>query len=180
MFEKNLTLCLAMKDINPDKLIKKTSMFFIIVFSALFFSIPIKFFSGVFLFPDLFTMIIFYFCVNKHKQNYFLIFACGAVFDIFNNLPFTFTSLVLLLSSKIINQIFKIQFVTSKNFMKLTIIDFIIFEAINLLIKVLLTAFIEINKYNLNTLLYQFLLDISFFSATLIIIDKFKKSNHIL
>ncbi len=135
--------------------------FFIIFFSALS-AAPIKFFSGTTLFPNIASILIFYFMViDQENIQYFAIFIFGILFDIFNNLPLGITSLIWLVSTKFIS--FIRAHLYTPDIFAVSVRDFAIFDFLNALLQWILFSLLYRTPYPILNSVVQFLLNIIFF-----------------
>ena len=147
--------------------------FFIILFSALS-AVPIKFFSGTTLFPNIASILIFYFMIiDQENIQYFAIFIFGVLFDVFNNIPLGVTSLVWLVSAKFISFI-RTHLYTPDVFV-VTVRDFAIFDFLNALIQWMLFSLLYRTPYPISNSVIQFLLNIIFFGVIYRLLRKIDK-----
>lgn len=151
--------------------IQNIALYFVIIFFCAFSSMPIKFFSMVSVFPNIPSVLIFYFFIlNEDEIPYFSIFIFGIFFDIFNNFPLATTSLVWLISSKFVSFL-RQHFYTPDKFIYV-FRDFIIFAFANSLLQWLVFSIAHNFSYPIFNSIYQFFLDIIFFSLTYFLFKK--------
>ncbi len=151
--------------------IQNIALYFIIIFFSAFASMPIKFFSIVSIFPNIPSILVFYFfIINEDEIPYFSIFIFGIFFDIFNNFPLATTSLIWLITSKFINFL-RHHFYTPDKFI-FVLRDFSIFAFLNSLLQWLIFSILHNFSYPISNSLYQFFLDILFFSLTYFLFKK--------
>ena len=146
-------------------------LYFIIIFFSAFASMPIKFFSIVSAFPNIPSILVFYFfIITKENIPYFSIFIFGIIFDVFNNFPLATTSLIWLITSKFISFL-RQHFYTPDKFI-FVLRDFTIFAFSNSLLQWLIFSIIHNFSYPICNSLYQFFLDILFFGLSYPIFKK--------
>lgn len=111
--------------------------------------------------------------LERKDLSYFAIFIFGLLFDIFNNIPLGFTSLMWLISVRFIKFI-RTHLYTPDVFM-VAFRDFVIFDLSNIIIEwILFSLFYKILYPALN-LIIQFALDILFFGILYRLLEKTKK-----
>lgn len=156
-------------------LIRSFLLYFIIIFFIIFLSLPIKFFSSIVIFPNIASILIFYFLIIKAESvNYFAIFLLGILFDIFNGLPIGGTSLILLLSSKFIIFL-RTHLYTPDNFI-VNFRDFSIYEFINIVLQWITFSVIYRIPFPVSNLFIQLVLDLAFFAILYKLLKKIEES----
>jgi hypothetical protein len=151
--------------------IQNVFLYFLVIFFSAFTSIPIKVFSIVPYFPNMPSILIFYFfMIDKEEVPYFSIFIFGIVFDIFNNFPLASTSLIWLVTIKFVSFL-RQKFYKPDKFIFL-LRDFTIFAFLNSVLRWLLFSIIHRFSYPFFDSMYQFCLDVICFSLTYFIIKK--------
>jgi len=156
--------------------IQNIALYFVIIFFCAFASMPIKFFSIVSVFPNITSILIFYFFIIRSDEiPYLSIFIFGILFDIFNNFPLATTSLVWLLTSKFVSFLRR-NFYTPNKFIYV-FRDFSIFAFSNSLLQWLIFSILHNFSYPILNSLYQFSLDVLFFNFFYFIIQKIEEKN---
>lgn len=137
-------------------------LYFLIIVFLIFSSAPVRFFSNINTFPNIALILIFYFLIAKRENiNYLSFFIFGLFFDIFNNSPLGSTSLILLISSKIIDFL-RTHLYTPNNF--ITIFrDFIIFSFLNSFMQWAIFGIYYKTQYSITNSLWQFFINVLFF-----------------
>ena len=155
--------------------IQNIFLYIFVSFFCIFSSLPITFFSGFSIFPNISQILIFYFFVIKNTS-YFAIFVFGLMFDIFNNLILGTTSLIWLISAKLI--LFLRQNLYTPDKILFLFRDFIIFAFTNFILQWFIYSILNRISYPLSRMLYQLIIDIIFFIIIFIILIKTKKYNY--
>ncbi|HSQ97616.1 MAG TPA: hypothetical protein VLL98_02745 [Rickettsiales bacterium] len=154
--------------------IQNIFLYFLVIFFSAFTSIPIKVLSVVSCFPNIPSILIFYFfIINKDEIPYFSIFIFGIFFDIFNGFPLASTSLIWLITSKFISFLRR-QFYKPDKFIFL-FRDFTIFAFLNSLLQWILFSIIHKFSYPLLNSLCQFIFDIACFGLVYLFIKNIEK-----
>ncbi len=155
-------------------MVRNFLLYFSIVFFSAFSAVPIKFFSIVTIFPNIASILIFFFLVIKQEDvQYFAIFIFGLLFDIFNNLPLGITSVTWLISSKFISFL-RLHLYTPDNFI-VTFRDFSIYAFLNMLIQWIVFSLLYRTAYPFSNSLMQFILNIVFFAILYKLLKKLER-----
>ena len=145
-------------------MIKNFLLYFFIIFFSIFSAVPIKFFAKLTVFPNIASMIIFYFLIIKQENiKYFSIFIFGLLFDIFNALPLGITSLTWLITSKLISFL-RTHLYTPDNFAA-TFRDFAIYTILNSLIQWIILGLMYKMVFPMSNTIIQIFLNIVFFAV---------------
>ena len=155
-------------------MIRKFLLYFFIIFFSAFSAIPIRFFSGMTLFPNIAAILIFYFMARDEEYlSYFAIFIFGFLFDIFNNIPLGLTSLVWLFSVKFIS--FVRMHLYTPDIFTVSLRDFAIFDFLNALLQWILFSLLYKVPYPPLNSVVQFFLNIIFFGLLYRILKRIYK-----
>jgi len=156
--------------------LKEASLFFLVIFSCIFSSLPIVLLQGVSILPSLPLIIFFYlFLFKKLKINYVFIFLCGILCDAFSNFPFGLTSITWLISIRLTRYLQ--QYLYTSSAFRVMIRDFAILAFLTALIQWILFVILYKRYYSIFGLLFQFSLDMILFS---IIEEQLKRLEKIL
>lgn len=154
--------------------IQNIFLYLVIIFFCIFTNIPIRVLSIVSCFPNIPSILIFYFfIINKEEIPYFSIFIFGILFDVFNNFPLGSTSLIWLITSKFISFL-RQQFYKPDKFLFL-FRDFAIFAFLNSLLQWLLFSILHRFSYPILNSLCQFILDITCFGLVYLVVKKIER-----
>lgn len=156
--------------------IQNVFLYIFVSFFCIFSSLPITFFSGFSIFPNISQILIFYFFVIKNTS-YFSIFIFGLIFDIFNNLILGTTSLIWLISAKFLLILRQHLYTPDKKTIFL-FRDFIIFAFTNFVLQWFIYSILNRISYPLSISLYQLIIDTIFFIIIFIILRKIGKYNY--
>jgi hypothetical protein len=135
-------------------------------------SVPVEFFSGFTILPNIFSIIMYYYFVEKAEvPQYFMIFIFGIIFDTFNGMPIGYMSLTWLisvgLSDFIINKLYSV------NIFSIYIRNYAIFDFINMIFSWTLISILYSVKYPFSRFLWQFIINIVFLPITIKVLLKF-------
>lgn len=143
-------------------LLENLCIYSLIIFFEIFSSIPIHFFNGITIMPNIASILIFFFLIiSQEKINYFLLFILGFLFDTFNLLPLGSTALVWLIDSKIIVILRKHLYTPDS--LVIDARDFAIYTILNDVFIWLIFSITFKNIYPISTFLFQIILNIVFF-----------------
>lgn len=143
--------------------IRNLVLYFLIIFFLVFSAVPIKFFAKLTIFPNIASMLIFYFLIIKQESiAYFSIFVFGLLFDVFNGLPLGITSLTWLVTSKLISFL-RMHLYTPDNFVA-TFRDFVIYAILNALMQWIIFSLLYRTAFPFSNTMVQIVLNIVFFA----------------
>ena len=146
----------------------------LIIFFEIFSSVPIRFFNNFVILPNIASILIFIFLIiGVEEINYFALFVLGFLFDAFNLLPFGSTSLIWLISSKIVN-ILRTHLYTPDTLIT-NLRDFTIYTLISNLFGWILFSVIYRTAYPISVFILQIILNVIFFAVLYRIIKKLER-----
>ncbi len=155
-------------------MVRNFLLYFSIIFFLVFSAVQINFFSVIPIFPNIASMLIFFFLImDQEDVQYFAIFIFGLLFDIFNNLPLGATSATWLVSSKFISFL-RLHLYTPDNFV-ITFRDFTIYAFLNMLIQWMIISLLYKIPYPFSISLIQFVLNLGVFAILYKLLKKLER-----